>query len=165
MNYKQIGELFDRIKNYYNMFTYNDDKVREWYKFLKEYDSDEVNKKLDEYVRGSHEQPPLVYALISGLQKIEEEPEKIYLMKCEYCEKPMYVGKDMTDFLDHERECMKIDFINRMSIKFRGKPIVMAKHYEMSKEQLDEEYHKVMNFYLQNKDNEKKDFLKEIPTE
>lgn len=164
MNTREVKELFERIKSFYNMFVYDDKKILEWHKFLKDYDPQEVNLNLEKYVSESHEQPPLVYALISGLQKTEKEPEKIYLMKCEYCGHPMYVGNDMTDFLDHERECMKIDFINRISIRFRGKPIVMSKYYEMSKEQLDEEYHKVMGFYLKNKDKEQ-EILKEMPDE
>ena len=106
-----------------------------------------------------------MFSLTRGLTKIEKEPEKFYLMKCEYCGNQMYVGDDMTDFLDHERECMKIDFIDRMSIRFRGKPVVISKYYEMSKEELDIEYHKVMNFYLQHKKEEQEGFLKEFPKE
>ena len=162
MDIKKVKELFERIKRYYNMFVYDDSKIQEWHKFLKDYDPTEVNGNLDKYVSESHEQPPLVYALISGLQKTEQEPEKIYLMKCEYCGHPMYVGNDMTDFLAHERECMKIDFIDRMSVKFRGKHVATVKYYEMSKEELNRAYHQIMNYYLQNKDKEQK-LWKEFP--
>ena len=67
MNYADVKELFERIKSYYNMFVYDDKKTNEWYKFLKDYDTTEVNNNLDKYVRESNEQPPLVYALIKGL--------------------------------------------------------------------------------------------------
>lgn len=163
MNYAQVKSLFERIKRYFNMFTYDDDKVKEWHRFLKEYDPKEVDMKLDEYVQESHDQPPLVYALIRGLNKTEEEPEKIYLMKCEYCGQPMYVGSDMTDFLDHERECMKIDYIDRVSMWTRGVHVVKSKYYEMSKEDLDRAYHQIMDFYEKNKNNDGQ-VLKEMPT-
>lgn len=164
MNTKEVKELFERIKSFYNMFVYDDKKILEWHKFLREYEPIEVNNNLDKYVSESNEQPPLVYTLIKGLEKTEKEPEKVYLMKCEYCGAPMYVGKDMTDFLAHERECMKIDFIDRMSVKFRGKHVAMAKYYEMSKEELDEAYHQIMNYYLKNKDSQQKVF-KDFPDE
>lgn len=165
MKTDEIIKLFDRIKMHYTMFTYNDEKVKEWHKFLKDYDPNQVNERLDEYLQENHEQPPIMFALTRGLSKIQEEPEKVYLMKCEYCGHPMYVGNDMTDFLNHERECMKIDFIDRMSVKFRGQHIATAKYYEMSKEELDAAYHKIMNFYLQNKDVETNGFLKEMPSD
>ena len=163
MNYSDVKKLFGRIKSYYNMFTYDDNKANDWYKFLKSYDAREVNDNLDKYVSESNEQPPLVYALIRGLDKIEKEPEKVYLMKCEYCGEPMYVGDDMTEFLDHERECMKIDFIDRMSVRFKGEHISSVKYYQMSKEELDAAYHKIMNFYLQHKNDNNEDFIKEMP--
>ena len=75
----------------------------------------------------------------------------------------MYVGDDMTEFLDHERECMKIDFIDRMSVRFKGEHISSVKYYQMSKEELDAAYHKIMNFYLQHKNDNNEDFIKEMP--
>ena len=73
MNYSDVKKLFGRIKSYYNMFTYDDNKANDWYKFLKSYDAREVNDNLDKYVSESNEQPPLVYALIRGLDKIEKK--------------------------------------------------------------------------------------------
>lgn len=163
MSKEEIARLFNRIKNHYNTFTTSDEKIMEWYKFLKEYNARDVNGRLDEYLQENHEQPPIMFSLTRGLTKIEKEPEKFYLMKCEYCGEPMYVGDDMTEFLNHERECMKIDFIDRMSVRFRGEHIASIKYYQMSKEELDAEYHKVMNFYLQHKNDNNEDFIKEMP--
>ena len=58
----------------------------------------------------------------------------------------------MTDYEIHRRKCSKIDFIDRMSKKYKEKGITWRTYYDMSDTDLDIEYHRAMNFWLQNKE-------------
>lgn len=152
MTFEEVGKLFERIKHNYSIFAYNDGKLKEWHKVLKNFDSKEVNNNFDNYIE-NNEQPPIIFSLIRGLQKIEQDQEdKIDYMKCEYCGKLMMViNKNMEDFLTHERKCQKIDFINRMSEEYRNKKINKSIYYSMGEEELENNYRQIMNFYVSNR--------------
>lgn len=166
MNKQEIAKLFNRIKSHYNTFTTGDEKIEEWYKFLKDYDCKEVNNELDKYINNSYDNPPLVHHLNRNLSKIETKEESSWITCCDICgERIKIFGNDMTKYEKHWRKCSKIDFIDRMGVKFRGHHVAKAKYYEMSDTDLDIAYHKIMNFYLQNKDKDEKEFLKDFPDE
>ncbi len=166
MDTKEVRELFERIKSFYNMFIYDDKKILEWHKFLKDYDPNEVNNALDNYISNSYDNPPLVYHLVRGLVKIETKEESSWITECDICkQKFKIINNDMTEYEKHFRKCSKIDFIDRMCVKFRGHHVATAKYYEMSDTDLDIAYHKIMNFYLQNKDKDEKEFFKDFPEE
>ena len=166
MNTKEVKELFERIKSFYNMFVYDDKKILEWHKFLKDYDCGEVNNAFDNYVNNSYDNPPLVYHLARGLNKIETPEENSWITCCDICgERITIYNNDMTDYEKHFRKCSKIDFIDRMSMKFKKRNVAKCKYYEMSDSDLDIAYHKIMNFYLQNKDKDEKEFFKDFPDE
>lgn len=157
MNKQEISKLFNRIKNHYNTFTTGDEKIEEWYKFLKDYDSKEINKSLDNYLTNSYDNPPLVYHLTKGLSKIETPEESSWITECDICKQRIKIyNNDMREYEKHFRRCSKIDFIDTISMKFRNKHISSVKYYEMSDTELDSVYHQIMNFYLQNKDNKDK---------
>lgn len=164
MRENQIIDLFKKIKIHYNTFVYDTDKVKEWHRFLKDYDSDDVNNNLDNYITTGYENPPLVYSLIKGIAKIEAPQEKEWVTRCDICGTEIRIyGDDMSDFDKHYRKCQKIDFINRMSNKYRGINVALAKYYEMSNEELDKAYRKIMDFYVQHR--EETDLLKQFPEE
>lgn len=166
MNAREIKDLFDRIKSHYTMFTYDDKKIQEWYRFLKDYDNDEVNKELDKYIGYGYDNPPLVHHLNRNLTKKETNEENSWITECEYCKQRFTIyNNDMREYEKHHRKCSKIDFIDRMCVRFRGHHVATAKYYEMSDSELDSAYHQIMNFYLQNKDKDEKEFLKDFPDE
>ena len=164
MKESEIIKLFDKIKIHYNTFVYDTDKVKEWHRFLKDYDSDEVKDNLDNYILTGYENPPLVYSLIKGLVKIEEPQEKEWVTRCDLCGTEFTIyGDDMSDFDKHYRRCQKIDFINLMSKRIKGVPAAIVKYYEMSDEELDRDYRKIMDYYIQHRG--KTEILKKIPNE
>lgn len=166
MNKQEIAKLFNRIKNHYNTFTTGDEKIEEWHRFLKDYDVNEINDAFDEYISYGYENPPIMFSLTKRLSKIQPKEEDYWITSCDICgERITIYGDDMADYEKHRRKCSKIDFIDRMSKKFRGAGVALSKYYEMSDIDLDVAYHKIMNFYLQNKDKDEKEFLKEMPQE
>lgn len=165
MDTKEVRELFERIKSFYNMFVYDDKKILEWHKFLKDYDCEEVNKELDKYINNGYDNPPLVYHLNRNLSKIETQEESSWITECEYCKQRFTIyNNDMREYEKHHRKCQKIDFIDRMSMRYRGVHVASVKYYEMNDEELESAYRKIMNFYLQNRDKEQK-LIKDFPNE
>ena len=144
MNKKEILELFNRIKNHYNIFTYDDAKIIEWQKFLKEYDAKEVSSNFDKYILEYHDRPPLFYELTRGLEKITPIEEKEVYIGCDLCGKRILVGNDWEEFEVHHRRCSKIDFIDRQSKEIRGEGINKEHFRELSDKELDEKYNKIM---------------------
>lgn len=165
MNKQELAKLFNRIKSHYNTFTTGDEKIEEWYKFLKDYDTNEVNKEFDLYVQRDYETPPLVYSLIRNLKKVKETKNNSWVTCCDICGEYITIyDNDMSDYEAHWRKCSKIDFIDRIVFKYKNKHISKSKYYEMSDNELDQNYHNTMNYYLTHRNSELK-ILKEIPEE
>ena len=166
MNKQEIAKLFNRIKSHYNTFTTGDEKIEEWYKFLKDYDCEEVNNELDKYISNGYDNPPLVHHLNRNLIKKETLEENSWITCCDICgERITIYGNDMEDYEKHWRKCSKIDFIDRMCVRFKGHHVAKVKYYEMNDDELGTAYRKIMNFYLQNKDKDEKEFFKDFPDE
>lgn len=149
MKQNDIITLFERIKSHYNVFVYNDEKVKEWHRFLKDFNNSEVLDNLDKFILEYHDRPPLIYELTRGLEKIEKEPEKYVYIQCEYCKERILVGDDDTPFEKHHRRCSKIDFMDRQSKEIRGYGVDKAHLRELSDEELDTKYNKIMNNWVE----------------
>lgn len=163
MKREEITKLFNRIKNHYNTFTTGDEKVDEWYRFLKDYSSEDVNKKLDEYLSYGYEQPPFCMALTKGIEKIKKSDEDdSWVTECDICkEKIRIYGNDMTDYEKHWRRCSKIDFIDRIVFQYKGQHIASVKYYQMSDEELEDNYQRTLKYYREHRDS-KPSILKEM---
>jgi len=149
MKTKDIMLLFERIKKHYNNFGYDDAKVAEWFRFLKDYTPESIYDSFDKYLLQEHDQPPLITTLIRNAQKISEPVAEPVYIQCELCGKLILVGDDWNVFEKHHRRCSKIDFINNISLKTRKEPIDKQKYYAMSEEELERAYRPVMDYYLQ----------------
>ena len=160
MNKQEIALLFNRIKNHYNTFTTNDEKIQEWYRFLKDYSATDVNRRLDEYLKCEYDQPPLCMSLTRGIEKIKRDTKNSWTTCCDICKEHITIYEnDMTDYETHRRRCSKIDFINDMSLRIKHEPINKQKYYEMTDEELERAYRPVMDYYRKTP---RKDVLKKI---
>lgn len=162
MTKKEISNLFTRISNHYSMFTRSEEKIEEWYRFLKDYSSEDVNRRLDEYLKCEYDQPPLCLSLTKGIEKIKKSDEDdSWTTRCDICKQKITIyNNDMEEYEKHFRRCSMIDFIDRMSVEFRQQHIASVKYYQMSDEELQKNYDKIMKFYRENKDN--KEILKKM---
>lgn len=147
MKANEIGTLFERIKKHFNTFGYDDGKVAEWHKFLKEYKAEDINNNFDKYILEYHDRPPLMTELIRNANKETELEEKPVVLQCEYCKEKELVYST-NDWLEKHRICQKIDFIDRQSKKIRGVGINKLKYYQMSSYELEKNYRKVMDNWL-----------------
>lgn len=153
MKQNDVITLFERIKNHYNIFVYDDNKVKEWHRFLKDFNNSEVLDNLDKYILEYHDRPPLVFELTRGLEKNTTPEVKEQCIQCDLCKQLVYCY-DWSEFDKHYRKCQKIDFIDRQSKAIRGYGITKAIYYNKSDEELDRDYRKVMDNWVEEHPNE-----------
>lgn len=149
MKLEEIKQLLKRIKSHYQTFTTDENKMKEWHKFLKEYDSKDINESFDRYILEQHEQPPMITSLTRGISKIEAEEEQLVYLQCDLCGEKILVGNDFDVFEKHHRRCSKIDFIDRQAKELKGEGIDKQHFREMSDEELDSKYRKWMDNWQQ----------------
>lgn len=153
MTRNEFNTLFKTIQNDFADFNADYD---EWYKMLCNYSYQDVLKKYNNY-KGTT--PPIYSTLIKNLK--EEEKIEDWITCCDICKQRITIqNNDMEEYEKHFRRCSMIDFIDRMSVKFRQQHITIVKYYQMSDEELQKNYDKIMKFYRENKDN--KEILKKM---
>lgn len=149
MKTTEIGNLFERIKKHYNTFGYDEEKIKEWHKFLKDFTNDSVLDNFDKFVLEYHDRPPFVYELTRGAIKNEETNEM--RLQCEFCKE--YI--EYSNYETHWRRCDKIDFINRRAKELKGEGIDYNLYRTMSDTELNERYRKIMEHLVKTQDTSK----------
>lgn len=129
MKVTELTKMFERIKKHYNTFGYDDGKVAEWHRFLKDYNNESILKNLDTYILEYHDRPPTMSELIRGADKEITEERKPVFIQCDICKKKILVGDDWDVFETHHRRCSKIDFIHRR----RGINLTNKNDYEIDR--------------------------------
>ena len=145
MKVTDIKILLERIKKHYNNFGFDESKVSEWQRFLKEYKNESVLKNFDNYVLEGNERPPLVSELIKNAEKEYQEERKLVYIQCDLCGEKILVGDEWDVFENHHRRCSKIDFIDRESRRIRGEGIDYNFYKYMSEDDLNQRYRKIMD--------------------
>lgn len=145
MTRNEFNQIFTKIRNEYNDFEGDYD---DWYGVLQEYSYQDILKKLNERMSTT---APIHINLVKGLKK--EEKVEDWITECDLCKQKIVIhNNDMTEFDKHYRRCQKIDFIDRINFNYKQRHITMAVYYEMSDEELEENYRKTMNYYLEHRD-------------
>lgn len=145
MRINEITKLFERIKKHYNTFGYDEEKVAEWHRFLKDYTEESILKNFDNFILEGNERPPIVNELIKNADKEYLEERKPVYIQCDLCGEKILVGDDWDVFETHHRRCSKIDFINRESKRIRGEGIDYNFYKYMSEDDLNQRYRKIMD--------------------
>ena len=127
--------LIKDIRGIYPEFQGNED--------LLNYKYEDVKKN---FLLHKGEEAPTYQELTEGLSYENDNP---VVMQCEYCKQKELVS-NTNDWLDKHRVCQKIDFIDRQSKQIRGIGINKLKYYQMSSYELEKNYRKVMDNYIEN---------------
>ena len=138
MQRNELNSLTRSIQSIYPTYE-QDDR-------LLDFEYTEVKKKAQLHKTN---EAPTFEELTAGLTPIDNNPPVV--MQCEYCKEKELVS-DTNQWLEKHRVCQKIDFIDRQSKKIRGVGINKLKYYQMSSYELEKNYRKVMEHYLENKD-------------
>lgn len=133
MRVNDITKMFERIKKHYNTFGYDDTKVQEWHRFLKDYSNESIARNLDKYILEAYDRPPIVGELLRGAEKEFNDEIKPVYIQCDICKEKILMTDDWSEFNRHYRRCQMKDFIRRQE----GVGIV-------EDDELEERYNKAM---------------------
>lgn len=111
----ELENLFKQLKAHYSFFTTEDYVYNEWFRFLKDYDYEDVVQKLDEHLKGEYSKDiPKVTFLIKYLKTTEEKKRLAeqgveYTVQCNLCHRWM----TLTEYNEHYGKCLDIRFLSK----------------------------------------------------
>ena len=154
MTTNEVQDFMQRIKSHYQEFIIDEFKFNEWYNELKEYDSNDINKKFEEHLKSETygNYIPKINFLTKGLRKIGEpgiDKSQIYV-RCGRCSKTISLDKKN----EHDNLCIDIDFMNFLSEKYLGKPIDKEKCFQMPRQEFYEKFKKALTYSTSKEPNE-----------
>lgn len=131
--------FMERIKSHYQEFIVDDFKIKEWHSKLKDYDLEDVNKKLDEHLNSEvyGDNIPKLYYLTKFLKTTEEKKiVRHYTLVCPQCRKELRE----IDFEPHYRRCGAALTIVKDFRKYLGRELSKSKIMELSDEKFEKLY-------------------------
>lgn len=140
MERKQTIEFMERIKQHYQEFIIDEYKLNEWHNILKDYEYEDVNKKLDEHLRSEQngQYVPKVMFLTKYLTKIgEKQTASNFIVTCPLCMKAI----NYANFTKHYDRCSSTNFLIENSIKYFNKNLNYQKLMEAEEEQFETYYY------------------------
>ncbi len=153
MKMSEVKELIEKIDIHYGTeHIKNDNLVKEWYKELKKYSSEDVNRRLEEHLRGDFSNStPKLYYLTKGLFTPEQKIQMTTIYtNCTLCGKEVNIN----EFDDHYTKCSHIDFIKTNVKKYLNQDINVEEYWQMSEEDLTKRWEKIAKIVLKKSDNE-----------
>ena len=121
MKKMELVNFMTRIKAHYQDFLLDDFKIDEWYEQLKDYDINDLNNKLDNYVKGEFgDVPPKINYLINGLVKTANKGvTPNYIVECPMC----HCEVSLERFDDHYARCSAVNYLSNQCEKIYGAKI------------------------------------------
>ena len=123
MTILETNEFMKRIKSHYQEFVIDEFKQSEWYKELKKYDYEDVNKKFEEHLKSEiyGEHIPKLYFLTKYLIPSNKKGEiKEYTVYCQICNRAV----DYKEYDLHYGRCSSIAYIKKQMKKLFNKDLV-----------------------------------------
>lgn len=139
MERKDTMNFMQRIKSYYQEFAIDDFKIEEWHNQLKDYDTEDVNKRLDKHLKSElyGDNPPKLNYILAGIIKTEEKDKvRRYNIQCANCGKIL----DYFNYDEHIRRCNAIDYVIREMKKYLKKDVTREQLENMSENTFWEKY-------------------------
>lgn len=153
MTNQEIKELLERIDIHYSTdYSKNKDLIKEWTKELKKYDNEDVNRRLEEHLKGEFSNmTPKLYYLTKGLFTPEQKIQMTDIFtNCQLC------GKEVNtkDYDEHYEKCGHIDFIKTNVKKYLDQDINVEEYWTMSDEDIKVRWEKIAKIILEKSDND-----------
>ena len=140
MTKTEVAHFMQKIQAYYPNFTMEKFKINEWYDKLKNYDINDVYKKLDQHLEGEFkDRPPMLHYITRYLKTPKEKKKEVendFDVYCTLCGRTMKL-KEFED--THFKKCSSIKFIQRV-MKKQGEEIEYDRLYNMGPEQFKKVY-------------------------
>ena len=153
----EVDKLLNTVDlNYKNYFKGPINEFSDyWYEYLYQYDFIEVEKKLRDCMSMDQfqYQPPTLEYLIKDLVKIQDKVDfnKTFIY-CQFCNR---IFNSIETLHKHEDRCRSVRYIVRQYKKYFNREVNKRELYEMSDEDFDEKYDKLLRFIEQHTTDEK----------
>ena len=166
----EVDKLLNTVDlNYKNYFKGSITEFSDyWYEYLYQYDFKEVEKKLRECMAMDQfqYQPPTLDYLIKDLVKIQDKVDfNKTLIYCQFCNR---IFNSIETLHKHEDRCRSIRYIARQYKKYLKREVNKRELYEMSDEEFDEKYDKLLKFVQERTNDEREkeiiSFIFKVPT-
>lgn len=143
MKIEELTNFMNRIKNYYQEFSVDKGKIKEWYEQLKIYDIEDLDAKLNNHIKSEYgDKPPMMNYLLKGLiPSADKGVVKKYIVECPMC----HDGVRLEDFDNHYSRCSAVNYIYIKTEKVFGTKIDKQQLYRMNKMDFDKLYDRLLN--------------------
>lgn len=139
MEKRETINFMQRIRSYYQEFTMDDFKIKEWHSQLKDYDAEDVNERLNRHLKSQEygDYPPKLNYLLAGIIKTKDKDAvRKYIIVCENCGREL----DYFNYDTHIRKCNAIDYVIREMEKYLNKKVTREQLESMSEENFWDKY-------------------------
>jgi len=156
MTTDEVKLLMKRIKSHYSTFVSDDFKFNEWYNELKDFDNNQVNKKLESHLNSVEfsDKEPQLYFLTRYLKPINAKAQdQKYSLTCPLCNTKI----DGEEFDTHFGRCSSVNYIIKQAKKYQDKDLDRDTLMNMQQEEFDEKYDKLLKIIARMTDNEKEE--------
>lgn len=147
MTIKETNEFMERIKSHYQEFIIDDFKIKEWHKELAQYDSEDVNKKLEQHLKSEiyGDSIPKLYFLTRYLIPTEDKGKiNHHYVECQLCQQSVFDS----DYDNHYKRCSSATTIARDMKKYFNMNVNYQIMMNMTEKDFDELYVKYLNKML-----------------
>ena len=143
MTRQEVDNLLEKVQAYRQSFLITKMVIAEWRRVLEPYDSEDVNKKLDEFFRNSEEnfgKYPDVCYLTKYLKKHDEKLKAgINYVRCQICQQPI----ELTEYDKHYDRCSSIEYLCKIAEKHYNRKLNKEELRKLSDKDFEEKYWKV----------------------
>lgn len=139
MTVEETTKIVDKVKAFRQSFSIYPNLYREWHNVLQNYEYEDVDKKLDEYLKDGDNfgKYPDAYYLVKYLQTIDDKQRVgTNYVSCQFCGKNI----ELALFDEHYDRCSSVDYVCRMSEKHFNKKLSAEKLREMDKKEFEKNY-------------------------
>lgn len=148
MDKKETKKFMERIKSHYETFVVDEFKFSEWYGYLKQYDAEDVNKKLDEHLNSEiyGRNIPMVSFLTKYLIPSDQKGViRHHTVICGLCGQAVFDD----DYENHYSRCSSATTICRDLKRYLNQNIDYQKLIELSNEKFENLYRTYLNKMLE----------------
>ena len=148
MSMAEVDRLLKKIKSFYQYFEINEEKTKDWYVVLRNYEFNDIVTNLNKHVAKFENSTimPTVGLLLEGLKshkKVVLENCDVY---CPYCQK--YVM--LTKYDNHIDKCSSINYFLNEYERISNKKYSREKLEQLADEKFKAQYETLLNFVKNN---------------
>lgn len=166
MNKVECKEVLDFLRYNYQNISITNEMVDVWFNELQQYDKEDIMLKLKDMIGWDIFQlkAPSLMAIVKDVPKTQQKLDwNKGVAYCNYCGRAFTVGNgkeknSMDEIHQHEDRCRSIKYINKKySIRYKDRELTNEEKrnlYNMSKEEFDGYYDKILKYIYDHTDNE-----------